>query len=494
MKTGQIIRHIVRITLLSMSILGGGLARAESWARTYGGGEFDLGFSMQETWDGGWIVAGATASSGEGENDVWVVKLDGDGEIVWQKTYGGSGNDYATCIGLTMDGGYIVVGTTYSFGAGGSDAWLLKLDGNGETIWQKAYGGGSYDYATAIEVFWWGYVVAGNTFSFGDGDSNIWVMALVTDGRVAWERTYGGGGFDSAFSIRQTDDWGYLIAGETFSFGQGENDLWLLKLDFMGDAVWQKTYGASGFDWPFRLQLTEDGGSIVAGNTLSSGAGEDDVWVLKLDDQGRISWQKTYGGTRFDWPASIQPTSDDGYIVVGGTYSFGMGQDDLWVIKLKEDGDVDWQKTYGGSGSDYGTVIKRAPGGGYKVIGVTSSFGAGKEDLWVLKLDSNGEIPDSNNILPSAASVSDTSVTPMDTDCIVESTFATVTDTGPRPGDFDSDGVVNLRDFAMLASAWLVELDEPGWDPKYDISISADGYIDVFDLAVVVEDWLAGVE
>ena len=197
-------RHVVWIILLSVAVLSGPLAGAEPWAKTYGGSNFDLGFSMQETWDGGWIVAGATASSGEGENDAWVVKLDSDGEIAWQKTYGGSGNDYAKCIGLTMDGGYIVAGTTYSFGTGGSDAWLLKLDENGETVWQKAYGGSSYDYVTAIEVFSWGYIVAGNTFSFGDGDSNIWVMAIVNDGETAWEKTYGGDGFDSAFSICRT--------------------------------------------------------------------------------------------------------------------------------------------------------------------------------------------------------------------------------------------------------------------------------------------------
>lgn len=455
MKTGQMKRHVVWMILLSIAVLGARLAGSEHWAKTYGGSEFDLGCSIRETWDGGWVVAGSTASLGEGENDIWVLKLDSDGEIAWQKTYGGSGNDYANCIELTMDGGYIVAGTTYSFGAGGSDAWLLKLDGDGESIWQKAYGGGSYDYATAIEVVSWGYIVAGNTFSFGDGDSNIWVMALVSDGEIAWEKTYGGDGFDSAFSIRQTDDWGYLIAGETFSFGQGENDLWLLKLDFQGEIVWQKTYGASGFDWPFRLQLTEDGGCIIAGNTFSSGAGEDDIWVMKFDGQGQISWQKTYGGTGFDWPASIQPTSDGGYVVAGGTYSFGGGQDDLWIIKLKANGDIAWQKTYGDSGSDYGTVIQQTPDDGYAVVGVTSSFGAGKEDLWVLKIDSNGEIPDSNNILPSSATVADTSVVGVESDCAVEATSATITDTGSSPGDFDSDGIVNLGDFAIFASDWL---------------------------------------
>ncbi len=415
------------IVLASLLISAGISYSAQQWIKTYGGPALEGAYSIQLTTDGGYIAAGNVASLDTGENDFWVLKLDSNGDITWQKTYGGSDNDYATAIQQTVDGGYIVAGTTSSFGAGESDPWLLKLDSNGDITWQKTYGGTRFDYATAVQqTVDGGYIVAGNTSSFGAGEIDLWLLKLDGSGEIIWQKAYGGSGFDWAFSMQQTTDGGYIIVGDTFSFGAGENDLWVLKLDNSGAVSWQKTYGGSGFDWAFSVQQTSDGGYIVVADTFSFGAGEVDIWILKLDSNGDITWQKTYGSSDFDWPASVEQTIDGGYIVAGGTYSFGAGKDDLWVLKLDSNGDITWQKTYGGSDNDYAASIRQTANGGYVVAGTTSSFGAGEDDLWVLMLDSNGEIPGSDVIGSSNAAAFNTSVVAQDSNCLVESTSASV--------------------------------------------------------------------
>jgi len=162
-----------------------------------------------------------------------------------------------------------------------------------------------------------------------------------------WIKTYGGTNWDQANSIQQTSD-GYVVAGYTFSFGAGDADAWVLKLDGDGNVQWQKTYGRSSVDEAWSIQQTSDGGYIVASYTHTFGAGIWDAWVLKLDGDGNVQWQKTYGGTNCDYAESIQQTLDGGYIVAGGTYSFGVGGN-AWVLKLDGDGNVQWQKTYGGT-------------------------------------------------------------------------------------------------------------------------------------------------
>ncbi|HUU16864.1 MAG TPA: hypothetical protein VMW72_06940 [Sedimentisphaerales bacterium] len=438
-------RLFVFLMLATISICADVSAGAKQWATTCGGSNADRACCVQKTEDGGYIIAGSTSSFSAGENDLWLLKFDSNNDISWQKTYGGSGNDYAVDIrqvqhqlgvspSSTGAGGYIVVGTTYSFGAGESDIWVLRLDDDGNILWQKSYGGSSFDFGTCVRQIADGYIVAGNTYSYGAGECDIWILQLDGDGEIIHEKAYGGTGFDWSFHLQQTPDGQYLIAGDTFSFGAGENDFWVLKLDKAGEIAWQKTYGGSSFDWAFRLQQTETGGSIIAGNTFSFGAGEDDIWILELDNQGEIAWQKTYGGASFDWPASIQPISGGGYVVTGGSYSFGAGEDDLWVFELDSQGNVAWQKTYGGEKSDYATSIQPVDDG-FIVVGSTSSFGAGKDDLLVLKLDNHGEIPDCRSILDCNASVSDTLTIAAETDCRVESTLATITNTTVLPQD-----------------------------------------------------------
>jgi uncharacterized delta-60 repeat protein len=333
------------------------------WAKTYGGTNYDYAFSVQQTSDGGYIVAGATKSFDvDAHKRVWVLKLDSTGSVTWQKAYGGS-DDAASSVEQTADGGYIVAGTTHSFGAGSYDAWVLKLDPRGSVMWQKTYGGSDWDAAYSIEqTADGGYIVAGETFSFGAGYGDVWVLKLNPIGGVTWQKTYGGDGTDAAYSVQQTGDNGYIVAGYTISFVAGiyVYDAWLLKLNSIGGVTWQKTYGGSDIDSAYSIEQTADGGYIVAGWTRSFGAGNDDAWVLKLNPTGSITWQKTCGSSYHDYAHSVQQTSDGGYMMAGyiatGYNMFFEPEDcDAWLVKLGGDGDVVWNT--GSSASTHTTSV-----------------------------------------------------------------------------------------------------------------------------------------
>jgi len=337
-------------------------------------------------------------------------------QYYWAKTYGGGNDDIAHSIQQTSDGGFIVAGETYSFGVLNADIWVFKINSKGGIQWEKTFGGGSYDFARCIQqTSDGGFIVGGETSSFG-ANTEVWVLKLDADGNIQWQKTYGGGGDDVAHSIQQTSDGGYIVAGETDSFGAGFADFWVLKLDSNGEVLWQKTYGGGEDDIAHSIQQTSDGGFIVAGETASFGAGFADFWVLKLDSNGDIVWQmqKTYGGSLDDKAYSVQQTSDSGYIVAGKTSSFGnpiLG--DMWVMKLDSNGVVIWEKTYGGPGSNAANFIRQTLEGEYIVAGETSSFGAGKADVWLLKLDINGNIGSQCGVIgTSTAIVSTTGVTP----------------------------------------------------------------------------------
>jgi len=410
-------------------------ATAVNWAKTYGGGNDDVAHSIQQTLDSGFIVAGETYSFGVVNADIWVFKLNSNGAIQWEKTYGGSGYDFARSIRQTSDGGYIVAGETSSFGAN-TEVWVLKLDADGNIQWQKTYGGPNYDIAHSIQqTSNGGFIVAGETNSFGSGDYDVWVLKLDSNGIVEWQTRYGGSGDDIAYSIQQTSDGGYIVAGETGSFGAGLADFWVLKLNSSGVIEWQKTYGGLDDDVAHSIQqTTPDGGYIVAGETESFGAGFADFWVLKLDSNGDVVWQKTYGGGLDDKAYTVQQTSDGGYVIAGKSSLVIPVLSDMWVLKLYSNGNIEWQKTYGGDGSNSANFIRQTSDGGYIVGGETSLFGAGNADVWVLKLDKNGNIGSVCGIIgTSNATVTTTIVTAVDSLATVTPTNAGATPTSILP-------------------------------------------------------------
>jgi len=366
-----------------------------SWQKTFVGAKGnDVANSVQQTTDGGYIVAGWTNSFGSLSADIYILKLDSKGELEWQKTFGGKDYDEANSIQQTTDGGYIVAGCTRPFGSLSADIYILKLDSRGEVEWQKTFGGEDSDIANSIQQTTdGGYIVAGWTRSFGSGGEDAYILKLNSRGEVEWQKTFGGEDSDIANSIQQTTDGGYIVAGWTKSSIFGEKDVYILKLDAKGQLEWQKKFGGEDSDDEANsVQQTADGGYIVAGWT--GFYREEDVYILKLNSKGEVEWQKKFGGEDSDDEAnSVQQTADGGYIVAGWTNSFGSRGEDAYILKLNSRGEIEWQKTFGREGSDdEANSIQQTTDGGYIVAGWTKSLIFGEKGVYILKLDSKGEI------------------------------------------------------------------------------------------------------
>jgi len=257
------------------------------WTKTYGGKSWDEGWAVQQTTDGGYIVAGYTLSFGAGNYDVYLIKTDANGDMLWTKTYGGRKEDYGRAVQQTTDGGYIVAGYTRSFGAGWKDVYSIKTDANGNILWTKTYGGVNNDHGYAVEqTADGGYIVAGETYSFAAGKADVYLIKIDVNGNTLWTKTYGGADIDIGYAVQQTTDGGYIVAGETSSFGAGWKDMYLIKTDANGNIRWTKTYGGSAVDEVYAVQQTTDGRYIVVGETYNFGAGGADVYLIKTDANG----------------------------------------------------------------------------------------------------------------------------------------------------------------------------------------------------------------
>jgi hypothetical protein len=313
-----------------------------------------------------------------------------------------------------------VAGAIFALGSMVSDLWVLKLNPNGNITWQQKFGATGTDNGLSVhQTTDDGFIVAGSTNSFGAGNSDFWLLKLDLNGNVSWEKTYGGPSFDDVSEIHQTKDGGYILTGTTLSFGAGNRDAWILKLNADGNVTWQKTYGGTGEDYALSVQQTTDEGFIVAGSTSSFGAEVSDVWLIKLNSSGDITWEKRFGVGGREFGEAVHQTSDAGYILVGYTDSFDVDNDDLWLLKLDAGGNVTWEKRFGGAGQDYPRYLMQTTDGGYIVAGESESFGAGNSDLLVIKFDANGSIGSCpfENITTSTtsntnATINITSITP----------------------------------------------------------------------------------
>ncbi len=279
------------LALLSVSLVAlfTQYAHAVAFAKTYGGTYYDLASSVQQTSDGGYIMAGWTRSFGTGDVDIFLIKTDANGNVIWAKTYGGTNNYYPLSVQQISDGGYILAGFTALFDEVDEEALLIKTDASGNLQWAKTYGGTGEDWAYSVQqTSDGGYIVAGITWSFGAGDYDIFLIKTDANGNIIWAKTYGGMSADEALSVQQTSDGGYIVAGGTYSFGAGGSDFFLIKTDANGNLIWAKTYGGTNIDYAYSVQHTSDGGYIVAGVTASFGAGWDDIILIKTDAYGNI--------------------------------------------------------------------------------------------------------------------------------------------------------------------------------------------------------------
>ncbi|MCC6011473.1 T9SS type A sorting domain-containing protein [Candidatus Caldipriscus sp.] len=354
------------------------------FVRAYGRPGYNEARSVQRTSDGGYIVAGRASYIGGGY-DILLIKIDTNGDAQWAKTYGGTSMYETYSVQQTSDGGYILAGTTI-IGGSGNEALLIKTDAFGNIQWAKTYRGINADFAYSVQqTFDGGYIVAGETYSFGTG-GDILLIKTDANGDIEWAKTYGGTGYEAAFSVQQTSDSGYILAGATNSFGAGSNDFFLIKTNAFGNVQWAKTYGEAGDEVAYSVQQTSGGGYIVAGATNSFGAGFSDILLIKTNASGNLQWSKTYGGTSSDLAYSVQQTSDGGYIVAGYTGSFGAGSYDAFLVKTDTFGNLQWVKTYGGTGNDRAYSVQQTSDGGYIVAGETYPR------VFLIKTDANGDI------------------------------------------------------------------------------------------------------
>jgi hypothetical protein len=372
------------------------------WQKSLGGSGFDYASSIHQTSDGGYIIAGRSSSidgdvtGNHGGSDYWIVKLNSQGTLQWQKSFGGSSSDSASSIQQTSDGGYIIAGISDSNDGdvtgnhGKDDYWIVKLDSLGTLQWQKSFGGSEIDNAYSIQhTSDGGYIIAGESWS-KDGDvtgnhgrNDYWIVKLDSLGTLQWQKSFGGSGIDIAYSIQQTSDGGYIIAGGSDSKdgdvtgNHGRNDYWIVKLDSLGTLQWQKSFGGRQGDYASSIQQTSDGGYIIAGISYSNDGdvtvnhGNRDYWIVKLDSLGTLQWQKSLGGSVWDHANSIQQTSDGGYIIAGNSWSNDGdvtgnhgSSSDYWIVKLNSLGTLQWQKSFGGRGSDAADSIQQTSDAG----------------------------------------------------------------------------------------------------------------------------------
>jgi hypothetical protein len=384
------------VGLLSLGLLVNGVAAQPNldWGGAFGGVDDEIAYAVQQTDDGGYIVVGETRTFGAGGRDVWLLKLNAGGTSEWSRTFGGPEDDVAYDVRQTSDGGYIMAGETHSFRAGSavkSDFWLVKTDASGSEVWNQRIGNtelpGVLDLPTLDE--------ARSIQETGDGgyilagwtmagpSNDFWLVKTDGSGERLWDRQFGGSMHDQAYAVRLTADGGYVIAGKTDSVGAGSSDFWLVKTDSTGNEEWNKTFGGPLIDEARDVRQTADGGYILAGFTWSSGAGLADFWLVKTDASGNEEWSRTFGGTTRDVAHAVRQTRDGGYVLAGWSESFPDG-DHFWVVKTDASGNEEWSETIGESSG--ARAVQQTDDGGYVIVGWTGSL-AGSRNFRVVKTE-----------------------------------------------------------------------------------------------------------
>jgi hypothetical protein len=327
------------------------------WNKTYGEPGEQCAYCAIQTSDGGYALAGSTSASLFSASDFLLVKTDSSGNMQWNKTYGGVDGDIAYSLVETIDEGYALAGYLANVGAGKDDFELIKTDADGNMQWNKTYGGTNIDRATSlVHTNDGGYALAGDTFSFGTADGgNFWLVKTDSSGNMQWNKTYAGIDYDVANSIIQTVDEGYALAGRIESAEVNGNIIpsdhqaRLVKVDSSGNLEWNKTYGGNNWEDASCIIESSHGGYILAGSTDSYGAGNGDYWLIRTDASGNMQWNKTYGGDNADEAHCVVETDDGGYALVGYTMSFGADNYDFWLVKVDSQGNMEWNKIFGGT-------------------------------------------------------------------------------------------------------------------------------------------------
>ena len=358
------------------------------WTKTYGGLEMNLGVSMQQTFDNGFILIGTTYSPGI---DIWLIKTDELGNIEWDQTLGSTGSDYAHSVKQTSDSGYIIAGQTSSYGAGEADGWLIKTDKFGNEEWSQTFGQEEYDGAySAQQTIDGGFIIIGFSYFPGETNTDSWLIKTDEFGNEEWSQIFGGNADDQIYCVQQTSDNGFVLTGHTDSYGS--DPAWLIKTDEFGNEEWSQTFGGSRVH---SVQQTIDDGYILAGSINTSYYS--DAWLLKTDEFGIEEWNQTFEPDYDAEFRSVHQTNDGGFIAAGSTNNFSYFEGDILIVKTDANGIEEWRRIYGDSGVDRAHSVQQISENNFVVLGFTNLTGS--PDFWLLRLGVETSI--NNNPLPN---------------------------------------------------------------------------------------------
>lgn len=426
------------LLLLAVAVCSSVLSQT-TWQGTYGSYGLDEGHGIRETSDHGFVVVGSTGSFGAGSSDVYVLKLDSVGNREWSVAIGGPTVDQGWSIRQLVDGGYIVAGFTLS-GAGSSyDGLMIRLDGSGEVLWQKTHGGAGWDFFYDVEVLNDGFALAGTTQI--NGDSQGWLVRTDLDGNTLWERNFGEGGDDEARCVRLTADGGLVVAG-TWALADGTSDAAIIKFDDGGTQEWSATLGGDGIEVGYSVVETTDGGYAVGGYTTSFST-ERAMLLAKVDGNGDFLWINQVAGGQGEWEGrSIRENYDGGLVLAGITSSYGAGGYDYYMTLTDPDGYWISGPNFGGGGNEQCWGMDLVSDGGYVLVGTTDGMGPGITAVYVVK-NAGDVITDPFNV---------------DFDPLVVREVVNQTPIILSPNPVDPDGSLELAPAEFLAKGWSAEL------------------------------------
>jgi hypothetical protein len=357
------------------------------WTHWYGGAGTDNGYAVLETPDHGLAIAGETRSYGAGGSDFWLIKTDSTGDTLWTRTYGGTSDE--TCYGMaqTSDGGFVLAGRSNSFG-GSWGGYLVRTNSTGDTIWTHKYGGAARDeFAAVLPTSDNGFVLGGYTISYGAGSGDFWLLKVNANGDSLWSHTYGGALSDQCYSLTATVDGGYLLAGSSESFGNGHSqspDFWLVKASSTGDSLWSRTFGGDSMDVCYSITPFGNGYAL-GGYTQSYGAGNSDFWVVKVSSTGDSITSRTFGTIRQDFCQAIRQTSDGGLLISGDVDNGAAGGSNFWLIKANANLDSMWNSVSGGVSVEHCRAVIETHASDFVMAGSTYSYGTGIPNVWVVE-------------------------------------------------------------------------------------------------------------
>ncbi|MFX1500449.1 MAG: hypothetical protein ACFFDH_05725 [Promethearchaeota archaeon] len=444
------------------------------WNKTWGGSDGEIGDEIRLDGSGNILITGETQSYGAGNYDVFLLKYDSDGNLLWNITWGGSESEYGNGIEIDSLENILTIGSTMSYGAGYNDVFLLKYNSSGNLLWNKTWGGSGLDEGNGIVIDGSGNIlITGATQSYGAGATDTLLLKYDSDGNLLWYKTWGGFGYECGFGIAVDGSGNILITGSTSSYGAGEDNTFILKYDSDGNLLWYKIWGGNDNDCGDGITLDSSGNAFITGGSRSYGAENYNVFLLKYDSNGNKLWNTTWGGSKYDYGYGIILNGSGNVLITGSTSSYGAGANDVLILKYDSDGNQLWYKTWGGNDTDCGYGITLDDSGNIFISGYTESIGVGFKDVFLLKIgidmDDDG-LNDGDEINTYGTDPNDPD---SDDDGLNDGSEINTYGTDPNDPDTDND---NMPDGWEVLSNLDPLIDDSSEDPDTDSLSNLEEY------------------